>query len=83
MYRLYRRYYMSSAAVMKAQKRKKQFAIEQFGGKCQICGYDKCRDVMHFHHIDPSQKLYNPSYIILRWSWDRVIEELKKCNWIF
>lgn len=26
------------------------------GGKCKICGYDKCLDALHFHHIDPSKK---------------------------
>lgn len=24
--------------------------------KCQLCGYDKCKAALDFHHIDPSQK---------------------------
>lgn len=29
---------------------------EEFGGKCSVCGYDKCSDALQFHHIDPSEK---------------------------
>ncbi len=34
---------------------------EYKGGKCQICGYDKCRDALDFHHLDGSKKEYNIS----------------------
>lgn len=27
------------------------------GGKCQCCGYDKCLEVLHFHHKDEGMKL--------------------------
>lgn len=39
----------------KREKLKKD-AIEYKGGKCQICGYDKCDSALEFHHLDPSQK---------------------------
>ncbi len=37
--------------------------IEQFGGGCQTCGYNKCHRALAFHHIDNSEKkLYqNPN----------------------
>lgn len=72
---------MSSQSVMKSQRKKKLFAVEQFGGKCQLCGYDKCLNALLFHHLDPSlkNKKITPSYIIMRWSWKRAFEELKKC----
>lgn len=35
---------MSSKHVMRAQRRKKQKAVDYFGGKCKICGYSKCID---------------------------------------
>ena len=25
-------------------------------GKCEICGYDKCIDALEFHHLDPQKK---------------------------
>lgn len=69
----------NSEYVMKSQRRKKIYAIEQFGGKCQICGYNKCINALEFHHIDKEEKEEPPSYIIMRWSWERVKKELEKC----
>lgn len=31
-------------------------AVELKGGKCEICGYNKCIAALEFHHKDPSQK---------------------------
>lgn len=68
-----------SKAVSRSQRRKKQKAVDYFGGKCQLCGYDKCLSALEFHHEDEDLKEHSPSYIILRWSWDRCKEELEKC----
>ena len=32
---------------------------QYFGGKCSICGYDKCLDALDFHHTDPTTKLFS------------------------
>lgn len=37
-------------------KRIKEALIEYKGGKCQICGYNKCNSALEFHHIEPHQK---------------------------
>ena len=37
-------------------KRTKEKLIEYKGGKCQVCGYNKCTSALEFHHLDPSQK---------------------------
>jgi len=68
-----------SASVQRCQRRKKIFAIEQFGGKCCICGYNKCINALEFHHIDKDEKYFKPAYIIMRWSWKRAKKELEKC----
>ena len=68
----------NSQQVMEAQRRKKQFAVDAFGGKCQICGYNKCINSLQFHHIN-GDKEYSPSYVIMRWSWKRAKVELDKC----
>lgn len=34
----------------------KQALVDQFGGKCQRCGYDRCLRALHFHHVDSSEK---------------------------
>lgn len=31
-------------------------AVKLLGGKCSICGYNKCIDALEFHHNDPSAK---------------------------
>ena len=31
-------------------------AIKLLGGKCSICGYDRCVDALEFHHEDPTIK---------------------------
>lgn len=67
----------NSERVMRAQRRKKEHAVESFGGKCSICGYRRCINALEFHHTE--NKEASPSYIIMRWSWDRVKDELKKC----
>ena len=68
---------MSSKHVMRAQRRKKQKAVDYFGGKCKICGYSKCIDALEFHHLRDKKEA--PSYVIMRWAWSRALEELKKC----
>lgn len=37
--------------------RKKQL-IEYKGGKCIVCGYNKCEKALEFHHIDPQNKKF-------------------------
>lgn len=69
----------NSQDVMRAQRRKKEMAVELMGGKCQLCGYDKCINSLHFHHIDAKTKEGSPSYLIMRAKWEIAVKELKKC----
>lgn len=69
----------NSESVIRAQKRKKQHAVDVFGGKCCRCGYNKCVDALEFHHLDKTTKEEKPSYVIMRWSWERAKKELDKC----
>ena len=34
----------------------KKQAIKILGGKCSVCGYDKCIDALEFHHKNPIEK---------------------------
>lgn len=34
----------------------KRRLIEYKGGKCQICGYNRCINALEFHHLDPNEK---------------------------
>jgi len=40
----------------KTRKKYKQILVDYKGGKCEICGYDKCMDALDFHHINPEEK---------------------------
>lgn len=42
------------------QRIKKQM-IEYKGGKCKICGYNKCIEALDFHHLNPNEKDFNIS----------------------
>lgn len=58
---------------LRRQKVKREL-IQYKGGKCEICGYDKCDRALQFHHIDPSSK----SFGISSDGHTRGIKELKK-----
>src|ERR1035437_963249 len=68
-----------SEEVMRSQRRKKQYPVDIFGGKCCMCGYNKCTEALEFHHLDKAEKEEKPSRVILRWSFDRAKDELDKC----
>lgn len=61
----------------------KSTAVEYAGGKCQECGYDKCKRALHFHHIDPKNKEFGifesrPGYKKTR-NWEQLKIEIDKC----
>lgn len=66
------------AAVAKRRKILRRKAITYKGGKCQLCGYDKCAEALEFHHL-PGQKNFGISQKGYTRSWDKVEQELKKC----
>lgn len=67
----------STKTIIKYWKRRKELMILGFGGKCQVCGYNRCISALEFHHINPKEKEMNIGSQIL--SWDKTKEELKKC----
>ena len=32
--------------------------LDEAGGRCAICGYDRCTLNLHFHHVDPATKVF-------------------------
>lgn len=44
------------ANVQRRREKIKKMAIEYKGGKCQICGYDKCVGALEFHHLNSKEK---------------------------
>jgi transposase len=45
-------------AVTRWRRRTKQRLVEEAGGACLLCGYEKNPRALHFHHLDPKEKRY-------------------------
>lgn len=47
------------ARKLDAMKKRKNHIIQlktELGGKCKICGYDRCLQALDFHHLDGEKK---------------------------
>ena len=58
---------------------KKLKAIDILGGKCNICGYNKCLDAIDFHHKNPLEKDNDLNGLWGR-KWELIEREIKKCT---
>ena len=56
----------------------KKQAIKMLGGKCSICGYDKCIDALEFHHKNPKEKDFKIGSGNTM-SWKEYKKETEKC----
>jgi len=61
-----------------SRKALKEKLVKYKGGKCEICGYDKCIAALDFHHMDPNKKDFNigGSGVI---SFEKCKKEVDKC----
>lgn len=64
-------------AVIKRRRRLKELAVEQKGGRCQLCGYNKCLSALELHHL--SDKKFGIGMKGYTRAWKKVEAELKKC----
>lgn len=60
-------------------KKRKQWAVNYLGGKCQKCGYQKSLSALTFHHRNSKEKEYEVGQI-LDLNKNKIIKELKKCD---
>ena len=59
--------------------------IEYLGGKCTICGYDKCTRSLDFHHLNPNEKEFTisggtKSFTYLKPELDKCILVCRNCH---
>lgn len=66
-------------AVAKRRKKIKAMAIDYKGGKCCVCGYNRCNSALDFHHKDEKNKKFGLSVRGLTRSWERTKAEVDKC----
>jgi transposase len=68
-----------SDAVARRRRKVKEILVAEAGGSCRICGYDRHVAALHFHHLDPSQKLMPLSARGIAYAIDTLRDEAKKC----
>lgn len=66
-------------ATAKRRRKVKAMAVEYLGGKCQVCGHDRCNNVLEFHHKDETKKRFGISQKGYTRSRERVKQELSNC----
>ena len=59
------------------RRNNKQKLVDYKGGKCEICGYNKCIQAMDFHHKNPLEKRFELTS--MNRTWDILKEEVDKC----
>jgi transposase-like protein len=66
-------------AVSRRRRKVKQILVEEAGGRCAVCGYDRCVAALHFHHVDRASKSFHLSQQGVTRSLARARAEAEKC----
>lgn len=51
-----------SEQVARHRRRIKETLVAEAGGRCVLCGYDRCQAALQFHHVDPASKAFHLSH---------------------
>jgi cytochrome c553 len=65
-------------AVTRRLQKVKRILVDEAGGRCAVCGYDRCVVNLHFHHVDRARKSFAMTVSNGK-SIAAYREELKKC----
>jgi IS30 family transposase len=68
-----------SESVSRRRRRSKELLVTEAGGRCAICGYDRCMRALAFHHIDRATKRLTLSQNGVTLSLERLRAEARKC----
>jgi transposase-like protein len=68
-----------TSAVQRRRREIKRILVEDAGGACVLCGYDRSLGGLHFHHRDPAQKAFALSRQGVTRSLDAARAEAAKC----
>ena len=66
-------------AVTARRRRLKRVLVEEAGGRCVICGYDRFPGALQFHHRDPAHKSFALSVQGVARSLEKARAEAAKC----
>lgn len=68
-----------SEHVSARRRRVKQLLVDEAGGRCILCGYDRYAGALQFHHLDPSAKSFALSVQGVARSLEKARAEAAKC----
>jgi hypothetical protein len=68
-----------SEAVQRRRRKVQRILVEEAGGRCLLCGYDRSLAALEFHHLDPESKSFGLAHRGITRSIDEVRREAKKC----
>jgi transposase len=66
-------------AVSRRRRKVKRILVEEAGGRCAICSYDRSLVALEFHHVDPTEKRFALSHRGVARSLERARREASKC----
>ena len=77
-----RKYYLNNKEKVYQRKMERRWKIKQkmvdlLGGKCSICGYNKCVNALEFHHKKDKERAV--AKLLKDNSREKVLKEVKKC----
>ena len=75
----YRCTHCSTDAVARRRRKVKATLVAEAGGRCCLCGYDRCIAALAFHHLDPDQKEFGLAQGGLARALSKLREEAAKC----
>lgn len=65
--------------VTKRRRKVKRLLVADFGGKCIVCGYDRCVQALQFHHLDRDTKEFGISGKGNTLKYENLKKEADKC----
>jgi transposase len=68
-----------SESVAKHRRKLKLILVQEAGGSCVICGYDRYVGALEFHHVDPAAKRLQISWNGVTQSLEVLRAEARKC----
>jgi excisionase family DNA binding protein len=68
-----------TSAVQRRRRAVKRALVDEAGGACIVCGYDRTLGGLHFHHLDPAQKAFSLSRHGVTRSLASARSEARKC----
>jgi hypothetical protein len=64
---------------MRRRRRVKTILVQEAGGACRLCGYDKYAGALHFHHLDAGSKEFSLGQAGITRSIEAARAEARKC----